>query len=83
MHAQTATLVIACCMVVVGVAILIWAEPITKFMKLLSDTMTMYPEKLRRRIYTARNLRFAGVWSVFSGLFFLTVAVERMIGQPS
>ena len=79
MFAHLAPLAIGACTAVAGVAILVRAEPIAKFMTLLSDTMTMYPEKWRRRIYTVQNFRIAGATWILGGLVSTVVAVVRLI----
>lgn len=61
-----------------GVAILLWPEPLGKFFKLLGDTMTMYPEKMRNAVYKTANLRIAGVGYVLFGVSAFAILVWRL-----
>lgn len=78
MTANIAMLVMVIIAIPSGVALLLWPEPLAKFFKLLGDTMTMYPEKIRNTVYTAGNLRIAGVGYVLFGVFAFTILVWRL-----
>jgi hypothetical protein len=61
-----------------GLAIFIWTGPILRFFKLLSDTMTIYPQKLRSAVFTAGNLRWGGAGYLAFGTLCFAILIWRV-----
>ena len=65
-----------------GASMLVWTDPIFRFLKTLADTMTIYPEKLRSAAMQPANLRLAGVlWIAFGILIFSILAWRLLNGN--
>ena len=59
-----------------GFAILKYPDAIARFFA--SAAGTMYPEKVTKRVYTARNIRWAGGGYIVFGVLALGILVWRL-----
>jgi hypothetical protein len=62
-----------------GICILVWVDPLFRFFTMLSDTMTIYSEKLRRTALRPANLRLAGVLAITFGLVCFAILAWRLL----
>lgn len=62
-----------------GSCILVWNAPLFRFFKMLSDTMTIYPEKLRSATMQPANLRLTGVLTIMFGILSFSILAWRLL----
>jgi len=62
-----------------GTCILVWTDPLFRFFTMLSDAMTIYPEKLRRAAVQPANLRLTGVLVIAFGLVCFAILALRLL----
>ena len=64
---------------IAGICILVWTDPIFRFFKTLSDTMTIYPEKMRNAAMQPANLRLSGFLAIAFGILNFSILAGRLL----